>query len=861
MDPSDPDHQTLEQRLDGLLDRMSDLIRKCHFRSALRVTQEVRRLARAEEKVIWYLHALFHEADLAKDLLDPETTRERSVELIALLESEERARQLQGDLPEQGYFHTVAWMSACAYENFAEATGSVQGYNSEGMHSCIADGIQVCRQTGKLQCISCFREYATNVYTAADDLDLALHQARSVATYEGPKKERGDRRWLGCYDEAWLLLLLGQPEAAEAAALRGLSLCEAQGVGVKLSAQQRAQVMRETVQLAAGKRFPETAPSPAHPDTAGSTFRETPHGEYPAQDLRWALNDALAACYLKAYDQAIEALAAWDRWLTEHHCLHEWFEVRLRLIAACRLAGHGQKIAPLARQLETRAEKARDWLTLRRLTRLLDADQPEPLALLASLPCGPFAAPGKRAVLDVPPAEQQPEAERPAPPSTPLQGFLDQQFTRYEQGSQDPAVVAAILSEVLALESAAVPHPFDAIRLLHFVCYLLGDASRVGEVWRWGQAIAAPFAQQATVLSLLAVLGDIARTAPDEAIKEQIPLDRLEQLFQRSLDLDRDDSRNFARAGAFYLSQENYGEAERCLARGFRLDRGSSFLALRLAEVYRQTERPRDALAVLDLCLREGCLDPQVAWEAGLVAYQLGQYDTLLAYLDRFEQQQPGAAWANYYRATALLELGKPEAALTALDEEERRSPERPFPVTLLRACALGQLGQIERHRELLEQVLATRLAGVDYLTIAGLSVLLARLWKATACLPAEDPFRVTLAERLLVAGFAPDEIFEAVRELGEPRDGINYYRCVVLQPLDERWAQSPGCLTGQDKWQRYRILWGVLAPDEEEAAKLVLAWQARCYPLPATVEETELQDEGYKDRPGVVWQGMRWGE
>ena len=81
---------------------------------------------------------------------------------------------------------------------------------------------------------------------------------------------------------------------------------------------------------------------------------------------------------------------------------------------------------------------------------------------------------------------------------------------------------------------------------------------------------------------------------------------------------------------------------------------------------------------------------------------------------------------------------------------------------------------------------------------------------------------------------------------------------CAVHQPLDERWRDAPGCLNEEGDWTAYRIPWGVLAPDEAEAGSTVLAWQARCYPLEAVVEDIQLQSEGYTDHPGVVWQGIR---
>src|SRR5262249_46796334 len=153
------------------------------------------------------------------------------------------------------------------------------------------------------------------------------------------------------------------------------------------------------------------------------------------------------------------------------------------------------------------------------------------------------------------------------------------------------------------------------------------------------------------------------------------------------------------------------GEAERCLARGFRLDRTSSFLALRLAEVYRQTDRPRDALMVLDMSLREGGDDPQLAHEAAMTALGLEQWDALVTYLERYEQQQPGEPWTSYYRAVGLLELQRPDEALEAVAEEERRGPPGTLHLELVRARAASLLGRVDEFRRLLEGILSVRLA------------------------------------------------------------------------------------------------------------------------------------------------------
>jgi tetratricopeptide (TPR) repeat protein len=664
------------------------------------------------------------------------------------------------------------------------------------------------------------------------------------------------------------MLLQGRLDDAEAGLQRSVALCEGKRVSLPLSSRLHALIELEAARLLAGKQDPAavTATLAAAGGSDGAGGARLPAGERPDLELRWAFGDALRACVRGDHAGAITLLADWDRRLTERHCLHDWFETRLRLIAAHRLAGHRDKAQALARPLEQRARKAHDWLTARRLARLLDPDEsPSPLALLAPLTSGPFAGAATRVSVATPagapapgPSGAEPPEERPRE-ATPLEEFLNGLVERAE-AAEDDAGRAAVLDDVLAVPPATVTHPADACRLLNLARLLVGDGARGEAIWQWAEAVAGRFVRHAPALSLLGALGDVLRGS-GERMAGRIPRERVERLLRQALDLDPDDAGNFARAGAYFLSEGNYGEAERCLARGFRLQRDSGFLASRLAEVYNQTERPRDALAVLDLCLREGCGDAQVAWDAALAAFRLEQYDVMLTYLDRFEEMADADAWACYYRATALLELGRPEEASAALDEAERRDPLKLFPVDILRACAASALGQPERFRGLLGRTLAVRLAGVDYLTVTGLNNLFSRLWKASACLPEGDPLRTELRERVLQAGLAPDELFEEQRQRGDEVRGINYYRCLVRQPLDGGWAKAQGCLSGQGNWTAYHIVWGVLAADEDDAGRRVLQWQAHCYPLPAEVEETELESEGFTDKPGVVWQGARWGD
>jgi tetratricopeptide (TPR) repeat protein len=427
----------------------------------------------------------------------------------------------------------------------------------------------------------------------------------------------------------------------------------------------------------------------------------------------------------------------------------------------------------------------------------------------------------------------------------------------------DEQKMEALRQDLLGIDPKQASDPFDAVRLLHFARFTVGERAHNQKLWDWAEQAAAPHPEDATILSMLAVLGDIIRSQEPSAEQQEdvVEVQQIDQLFRQSLRLDPENVGNFARAGAFYLDMEDLGEAERCLSRGFRLARDSGFVALRLAEVYRRTDRPRDALAVLDMALREGCDDPGVAWDAAMTALNLDQFDSLLTYADRFEAMQPGEAWTQYYRATALLEMGELEGSLAALEEEQRRSPEQLAHVNILRACVAAATGDADGFRTLLRSILETPLRTIDYLTLTGLSRLYEKLWRASRLLPDADDLRLRLDDRLLTAGLAPDDFFDKRREENELDEGVNFYRCTAAQPLDEHWAGFAGCLAGQEGWQRYHAEWGVLARDEDEAQKFLLQWQSRCYRLSPEVESVDLEQEGFRDRVGVVWQGFRWGE
>jgi len=167
------------------------------------------------------------------------------------------------------------------------------------------------------------------------------------------------------------------------------------------------------------------------------------------------------------------------------------------------------------------------------------------------------------------------------------------------------------------------------------------------------------------------------------------------------------------------------------------------------------------------------------------------------------------------------------------------------------------QKQQGEEAEQEVRDLLEMPLRQVDYMTETGLRKNFEKLWEGVSLL--EDSTRQRLGDLLLHGGLAPDDMFEVSREENEVESDLTLYRLYVAQPLDETWQNNPGCLAGQEEWLQFTIQWGVLARDPQHAEEIVLGWHQPCFPGPATVEHMEVMDEGYRDSPGITWQGYRW--
>lgn len=848
------EHNPIDQQLQQLAERSEQLFQECRLRSALQLAKEASRLARGHGRVVQYMHGLFDQMRFGHGLLDPKLTRAAAVELVVLLEDEEQARRIQPDLDEGHYHWVCSWMSSCAYDNLAEATGLMAGFNSAGLHACINDGIQVCRQTGKLECVKCFREYAADVYLAADDLAMVRCQCQPLLEYREENDQR-DRRWSALLKMAWVNVLEGRLTRAAAELNDAQHLCQAENVYLKLRAAWLVRTAAAEVRILLGQPLPESLF--AQP---GLELPEA--GQWPRIELDLAKVEALQAVTRGDYEQGAAMLTVWDRRLTEQHCLREWFEVRLRLIAAYLLAENRSRAEALAKGLEAQAHQAQDYLTIRRLKRLLDpAAAVCPIPLLEDAETAAPAGSALAAEVSRESVQDDPQAETDDVQfhATPLSETLSRYMQEIVATQDDQPARAILLNELLSHTVGNVTEASDAAYLVHLARFVIDGTAEALRVWPWALGLRSAFPDDATVQSIVAALGQFFRSVDPETFDPLIPIDALEKWFRLSLALNASHPRNFARAGEFFYDAGNLGEAERCFSRAFRLERVDGAAARRLAEIYRETDRPRDALTVLDLCLREGTRDADVAWEAAMTALQLDQHDALLTYLDRFsELAETGQTWLHYYRALAQFHLGQLDDCLQELQRELEYNPPGRFHLHALRTCVLEKQGEREAARGEIRKLLRIRLADVDYLSLHGLVRLADLLCSAISDWPLEDPLRRKTARRLLKAGLLSDGFLDALRQQNPESDGLRFFRVQLRQALDASWPESEGCLAGQAGWKEYLIDWGVLAETEREAVERVLELQSVCEKTRAQVVHVESSDEAFRDKPGVVWQGYR---
>ncbi len=846
----------LEQRFSDLENKSYELSRQCLFRSENRIAQEIRRLAKAEGKLIPYIGATFTLMNHSADLLDPAACRDHALEMIGLLESEDQARKIEANLPEAEYQDCVHWYSSCGYDNLAKATAALHGQNSDGTHACIADGIEICRRTGKTQCITCFREYATNVYIAADDVEMAEHYATVGLRNENPGPH--DRRWAGARDLVVLAMASGRLKAAVEGVEQLINHC------LTWHSPRRAKLLTKLLLGELGILIGE-------PDRWAEVFSDedpVAADEFPFYEMRKGRLEALHATAEGDFAKASKLLSQWDTRLSKASVLDEWFEIRLRLIAVETMAGNSQQAERLAKQCRAKAESARDWMTLRCLG-VLQNGRPAPLPFLQTPDIGPWAKVTEAVSQDAttaaanehgPENESSEEASQPPELAARIWQRLHQAYSEHAEDEARAAETEKLLDEVISNKASDIADADEKCGLIAIVSYLLGDGKRASDVWSWANTLKDSIGEHAKAMNLVADLGATLLFGHEEHVNGMVQLEKLEEMFRRSLELDPNNARNFSRAGDFFKYCENIGEAEKCYARSFRLDRTFAKVAENLAWVYRVTDRQRDALAVLDLAIRSGAEEPSLFWAAAMSADSLSKHENTLTYLDEYRAITEGTAWVELYRSKALLQLRRPQESLDAITAEEKIDPERPWIFAVHRAIAHAQLSNDAEFEAEFKRVLSLPLYEIDYLTESGISNAFEMLFDCCRTNAIAKRKLRDSVSRIAESGCVSDEILVALRKemlLVEPRASkdLYFFICEINQPLDENWSTFRSRMPGEpEASQQYTINFGVLAEDQGQAEQLCLEWQLSAYSKFCEVTKAEQQSGPYEDHAGIVW-------
>jgi tetratricopeptide (TPR) repeat protein len=435
--------------------------------------------------------------------------------------------------------------------------------------------------------------------------------------------------------------------------------------------------------------------------------------------------------------------------------------------------------------------------------------------------------------------------------------LLESSLENFIEHRSDSEKSTAIVQRLLEIKVENFVDISDASRALHLVNMLARSSERSVAAWKWCEPFFEHFGTDAVFVNVYANMAFAAREEEQLADRDPdsvLSFESVEDLFQRSLDLDPERANNFARAGQFYLAADRMGDAERCFARGFRLARDDDRIALQLSEIYAETDRVSDALNVLDMSIRSGCEEPAVFWQAAMTALRIDRYEIVASYLEKYNEMVPAEPWTHYYLAMSYVEQNRTEDALRSLQLEQEASPDSPFGIEVLRAAAFSQKDDTAALAQQIDLVLSIPLSSVDYLTRSGIASLLTRLVTVVEPLGTANEHNQRVTKLVVQAGLAPDELFEVKRITGQKIEDVAFYMCTFEQPLDSEWSKHPGCLYGESSWSSYICRWGVIARSEDEAERLCRAWQEQCYHKPSELLAVDMDGDGYEEQVGVVW-------
>jgi len=315
------------QQIDQKIDRLVDEGLLKENQPTLSQWQEIRSESKSQGHLQGYLncsaqllshhHHFFHFSD----------QKSEAIETLMILEDEDQARRIQGELSLELFQEQRRHNAPFAYQMLLDAEGEINGFHSEEVRKLIGEGRQVCRHLG---CSTAQREFAAfmiDYHIEAGNMEDALSVASGL--YHNNQQDILDTLTDCLIGKklSQIHLLLGNPVAASKVAEDCYQRLPDNPLhpGGRLPFLVQWLICRWLLDDGEGKFLP-VASELLDPD-------HFPYATGSQDHFHWDLASSWLLAISGSLPQSTQLLQYWDSRLQSPTPNSGWLEVRLRLIA------------------------------------------------------------------------------------------------------------------------------------------------------------------------------------------------------------------------------------------------------------------------------------------------------------------------------------------------------------------------------------------------------------------------------------------------------------------------------------------------------------------------------------------------
>ncbi|MDR1142339.1 MAG: hypothetical protein LBL62_11650 [Planctomycetaceae bacterium] len=925
------DNEEILNQLEKLVKKYGADTNRQLFGTAFKGAMEAKRFAKSNRLLMPYLDICYDISSLALNLSEPEIGIDNALEIIALVESEEKARKFQNDYDRDDYQYTVHWLTSNAYYDLARNTAHRYGSNSPVVHGAVDDGIHICRRTDNLDNIVAFRDFATENCLASGDYEMGEHYARTRTEAKILSEGNEYLRYLGFRDLCILYIRQGKFNAAWEAFHAAIPITEVyhNPMYAKIDFAHIAELLylmtgRETEFLSTLQSFGFQNEMPEIP----------PRDENTTHHFDRQYNNIIRLVNQSQFSEAENILVTEERFLLAREHLKNWFDARVQRIAARLMSGETKNdFETLTQELRQRASKACQWSAILSLDTMLSRRvKLNPLGIPFPIDIGLYATEGTplstaQLKTTLPLAEKSPtqtsipkvaesatqkneteksplilEVETWLAKLEPLweefynrlreqnENITQEEFPKREElETLERNILDTVLKYTPETPTGSKNEPINEAEFLALThsfhrMSLLNETEWIQPVLSWFNRFLKRFAENGRVLSAYSYYANHFRKHLKwRGIDPKdfgLPEDKiLEEYAVKAFELEPNRLGVAITVGDVFKLHGNNREAQRYFARACQLDRLNDYAAENLAKLYEAAERPKDALATIDLYIQAGGQNPEIFWDGMQTAFRNDMPQEFLFYYKLYTEKESSYPLLDCQRIWAFVKLEQFDNALEALNKLDERLGIAGLDRMFLRALCQAELGDeswtktfdealklnaanSEQHQNDEPSDAEQGLFGTAYDPCE-------RLWDHVCKLPTTDVNRLTFEQFLFERGLIPQSLLHPEDSENEDDENstdensgkilLGYYRCILRQPLDPQHAAYAGWLRIPPEDKEYFAMWFVLAKDETEAIKLACEIQNRCYPLPAEPVNCEQLDSYYAKKSHAVFHAKRF--